>query len=92
MTEEIHYACELRNIQPKPTHFQRHTVHDLDMIPSADLVAAHIEALTSVPAYIRKLERKYTASEKSIRMKSKRITELETQVQRSVMSSMLSVV
>ena len=62
-------------------HAQQHAVHS-DMIPPADTVAAHLEALASVPNYIRKLERKQVASEKSIRMKSQRIAELEEEVRR----------
>ena len=59
------------------------------MIPSADTVAAHVEALANIPAYIRKLERKQVASERSIRMKTTRISELEAQVQRLVLSPSL---
>lgn len=56
----------------------------LNITPSADTVAAHLEALASIPSYLRKLERKQAASEKSIRVKSKRIAELEEEVRRSV--------
>lgn len=58
---------------------QQHAVLS-DTIPPADTVAAHLEALASIPDYIRKLERRHVASGKSIRMKSKRIAELEEEV------------
>ena len=64
---------------------QQHTVQVPNITPSADTVAAHLEALAGMPAYLRKLERKQAASEKSIRMKCKRIAELEEEVRRSVL-------
>lgn len=65
---------------------KQHAVSSPSITPSADTVAAHLEALAGIPAYIRKLERKQAASEKSIRMKSKTITELEAEVYRLVSS------
>lgn len=59
------------------------------MTASADTVAAHLQALSALPHYIRKLERKQAASEKSMRMKSKRIAELEEEVRRLVSSQFL---
>ncbi|KIP08399.1 hypothetical protein PHLGIDRAFT_380566 [Phlebiopsis gigantea 11061_1 CR5-6] len=59
-----------------------HAVPPPNMIPSADTVAAHLEALSKLPSYIRKLERRQAASEKSIRMKSRRVAELEEEVRR----------
>lgn len=60
-------------------HAQEHAVLS-DMIRPADTVTAHLEALANIPNYIRKLERKQVASEKSIRMKTQRIAELEEEV------------
>ena len=71
------------------TYSQRHAVQVTNMVPSGDLVAAHLQALVYVPAYIRKLERRQTASERSIRMKSKYIAELEKEVQWSVIFAVL---
>ena len=72
----------LLNQQTSSIHDEQHAVPLPNMIPSADTVAAHLEELSKLPSYIRKLERRQVASEKSIRMKSKRIAELEEEVRR----------
>lgn len=63
---------------------QQHTAAVPSITPSADTAAAYLEALAGIPAYIRKLERKQAASEKSIRVKTQRIAELEGKLRRSV--------
>ncbi|EKM54421.1 uncharacterized protein PHACADRAFT_185348 [Phanerochaete carnosa HHB-10118-sp] len=67
---------------PPQSGAEPHAVPSPSITSSADTLAAHLEALAGIPACIRKLERKHAASEKSIRMKSKRITELEAEVRR----------
>ena len=51
---------------------------------SADTVQAQIEALASLPEYIRKLEKRERAAQKSVEAKAKRIISLEEQAQRCV--------
>ncbi|GJE95499.1 hypothetical protein PsYK624_116840 [Phanerochaete sordida] len=61
---------------------QQHTAAVPSITPSADTAAAYLEALAGIPAYIRKLERKQAASEKSVRVKTQRIAELEGKLRR----------
>ncbi|RPD74241.1 hypothetical protein L226DRAFT_86772 [Lentinus tigrinus ALCF2SS1-7] len=49
---------------------------------SADTVAAQIASLTDIPEYIRKLERRQRAAMNSAEIKSRRIAQLEEEVQR----------
>ncbi|KAI0703365.1 hypothetical protein C8T65DRAFT_654981 [Cerioporus squamosus] len=48
----------------------------------ADIVAAQIASLADIPEYIRKLERKHRAAMNSAEIKSRRIAQLEEEVQR----------
>ncbi|RDX55051.1 hypothetical protein OH76DRAFT_1415108 [Lentinus brumalis] len=52
---------------------------------SADTVAAQIASLADIPEYIRKLERKHRAAMNSAEIKSRRIAQLEEEVQRWVL-------
>lgn len=52
---------------------------------SADTVAAQIASLADIPEYIRKLERKHRAAMNSAEIKSRRIAQLEEEVQRCVL-------
>ncbi|OBZ67163.1 hypothetical protein A0H81_12811 [Grifola frondosa] len=51
-------------------------------LPSTDSIAEHIAALSDIPDFVRKLERKQKAAQKSNEIKSKRIAELEQEIQR----------
>jgi hypothetical protein len=49
---------------------------------SADSVARKLESLNQLPEYIRKLERRKVAAEKSRDMKARKIADLEAEVAR----------
>ncbi|RDB24917.1 hypothetical protein Hypma_007738 [Hypsizygus marmoreus] len=54
---------------------------------SADTISTLLDRMDGIPDYVRKLERKKIAAEKSNEAKAKRIAELEKEVERSVVPS-----
>jgi hypothetical protein len=57
---------------------------------SADHIETLLQGLTTIPDYVRKLERKKTAAEKSNNAKARKIAELEGEVQKWVSSHLFS--
>lgn len=49
------------------------------------MIAAHIAQLSKLPDHVRKLERRQAATQRSIEVKSKRINELEQEIERCVL-------
>jgi hypothetical protein len=58
---------------------------------SADYITALLQELAAIPYYVRKLERKKLAAEKSNNSKAKRISELEVEIQKCVTLSLSAV-
>jgi len=83
--------------QPLPRHLLEPTSGSMVSLltnQQAELSADHIETLlqglTTIPDYVRKLERKKTAAEKSNNAKARKIAELEGEVQKWVSSHLFS--